>query len=133
MNAQKFCNMKLEHVALTVTDYSEIDQFYHEILGMNEIKSFVLDKVLARDIFGIEEETKVFLLQKDKLLLEIFLTPELCDPGFKHICISTTNREEIVKKATQHSYKCIRLKKQNSDMIFISDNRRNIFEIKQSN
>jgi len=67
MNAQKFCNMKLEHVALTVTDYNEIDQFYHEILGMNEMKSFVLDKVLARDIFGIEEETKVFLLQKDKL------------------------------------------------------------------
>ena len=125
--------MKLEHIALTVTDYDEIEQFYHEVLGMNEINSFILDKVLARDIFGIEEETKVFLLQKDKMLLEIFLTPELYDPGFKHICISTTNREEIVKKAIQHLYKCLRLKRGNSDMVFITDNSGNIFEIKQRN
>ena len=123
--------MILEHIALTVTDYNEIEQFYHEILGMNEVKNFVLDKVLAGDIFGIEEETKVFLLQKDKLLLEIFLTPELCDPGFRHICISTANREEIVKKAIQHSYKCLRLERGNYDMIFITDNSGNIFEIKQ--
>ena len=125
--------MKLEHVALTVTDYNEIDQFYHKILGMKEVNSFVLDKVLANDIFGIEEETKVFLLQKDKLLLEIFLTPELCNPGFKHICISTTNREEIVKRAIQNSYRCLRLKRGNSDMVFITDNSGNIFEVKQSN
>jgi len=125
--------MKLEHVALTVTDYNEIDQFYHKILGMKEVNNFVLDKVLANDIFGIEEETKVFLLQKDKLLLEIFLTPELCNPGFKHICISTTNREEIVKRAIQNSYRCLRLKRGNSDMVFVTDNSGNIFEVKQSN
>ena len=47
--------MNLEHVALTITDYKEIEQFYHEILEMNKIKSFVLDKALARDIFGIGE------------------------------------------------------------------------------
>lgn len=124
--------MKLEHVALTITDYNEIEHFYHEILGMNEIKSFVLERVLARDIFGIEEETKVFLLQKDKLFLEIFLTPELCVTGFNHMCISITNREEIVEKAIQHSYKCLRLKREYSDMIFITDNSGNIFEVKQS-
>ncbi len=122
--------MKLEHVALTITNHNEIEQFYHEILGMNEIRSFLLDKILARDIFGIEEEIKVFHLQKNKLLLEIFLTPEQYNHGFNHICISTSHRDEIVQKATQHSYKCFRLKRQNSDMIFVSDNSGNIFEIK---
>lgn len=125
--------MNLEHVALTITDYNEIKQFYQEILEMNETRSFVLDKVLARNIFGIEEETKVFLLQKDELLLEIFLNTEQHHQGFNHICISTSNREEIVKKATQYSYKCLRLKRENSDMIFVTDNSGNIFEIKQSN
>jgi catechol 2,3-dioxygenase-like lactoylglutathione lyase family enzyme len=124
--------MKLEHVAITITDFNEIEQFYHEILGMNEIKSFVLDKVLAKDIFDIEEETKVFLFQKNTLLLELFLMQERCAHGFNHICISTNNREEIVKKATQHSYRCLRLKRENSDMIFISDNSGNVFEVKQS-
>lgn len=125
--------MKLEHVAITITDFNEIEQFYHEILGMNEIKSFVLDKVLARDIFDIEEETKVFLFQKNTLLLELFLMQERCAHGFNHLCISTNNREEIVKKATQHSYRCLRLKREKSDMIFISDNSGNVFEVKQSN
>ncbi len=132
-NLQKNYKMKLEHIALTITDYNEIKQFYHEILGMIEIRSFILDKDLARNIFGIEEETKIFLLQKDKLLLEIFLTPEQHHHGFNHICISTSHREEIVKRATQHSYKCIRLKRHNSDLIFISDHSGNMFEVKQSN
>ncbi|MEA3437845.1 MAG: VOC family protein [Thermodesulfobacteriota bacterium] len=131
-NFQKVYNMILEHVALTITDYNEIEQFYHEILEMNKIKSFVLDKVLAGDIFGIEKETKVFLLQKDELLLEIFLNTEQHHQGFNHICISTSHREKIFKKATQHSYKCLRLKRKNSDMIFVTDNSGNIFEIKQS-
>ncbi|MCK4880451.1 MAG: VOC family protein [Bacteroidales bacterium] len=125
--------MKLEHVALTVTDYNEIEQFYHEILGLREIKRFTLNRALSRDIFGIEKETAVFQLQKDKLLLEIFLTPDKRDSGFNHICISINNREEIVKKATQHSYKCLRLERENSDLIFITDNSGNIFEVKQSN
>ena len=125
--------MKLEHVALTITDSNDIGHFYHEILGMKEVKSFVLDKVLAGDIFGIEEETKVFLLQKDNLLLELFLTGGQCVHGFNHICISLTNREEIVKRAIQNSYRCLQLKRGNSDMVFVTDNSGNIFEIKQSN
>ena len=123
--------MKLEHIALTITDYNEIEQFYHKVLGMLEIKNFILDKDLARDIFGIEEETKIFLMQKDKLLLEIFLNTKQLNHSFYHICISTSHREDMVKRAIQLSYKCIRLKRQNSDMIFISDHSGNMFEVKQ--
>ena len=130
-NLQKAYNMKFEHVAITVSEKIEIEQFYQEILGMREIKSFTLDKKLSMDIFGIEKETAVFQLKKDKLLLEIFLTPKKYDPGFNHICISTDNREEIVKKATRHSYKCLCLKREISDLIFITDNSGNIFEVKQ--
>lgn len=125
--------MKLEHIALSITDYNEIKQFYHGVLGMNEIRSFSLDKLLVRDIFGIEETTTVVQVQKDKLLLEIFITPEQCDHHFSHICISTTQREEMVQRAIQQSYKCIRLKRQKSDMIFISDHSGNLFEVKQTN
>lgn len=123
--------MRLEHVALTITDRKEITNFYHEILGMREIRNFSLDKDLAREIFAIEKETTVFHLQKEELLLEIFLMPGQFEHGFNHICISLTNREEIVKKAAQHAYKCIRLPGQNSDMIFIKDASGNIFEIKK--
>jgi catechol 2,3-dioxygenase-like lactoylglutathione lyase family enzyme len=123
--------MNLEHVALTISDYNEIAQFYHDVLGMNELRSFSLDKLLVRDIFGIEEATTVVQVQKDNLLLEIFITKEPDDHRFSHICISTGHREEIVKRAIQNSYKCIRLKRENSDMIFILDHSGNMFELKQ--
>ena len=125
--------MNLEHVALTITDPKEIKNYYHEILGMVEIRNFKLEKDLAREIFGIEKETTIFHLQKDELLLEIFLIPERFENGFSHLCISISDREEIANKAHQNGYACIRLKRGNPDMIFIKDKSGNIFELKQTN
>jgi catechol 2,3-dioxygenase-like lactoylglutathione lyase family enzyme len=90
--------MELGHIALTVTDHNEIQGFYHEVLGMKEIRSFSLDKHLVRHIFGIEETTTVVQLQKDGLLLELFITPEPCDHPYRHVCISTAHREENCKE-----------------------------------
>ena len=125
--------MKLEHVALTVTDPAEVENFYHDILGMIEVSNFILEKDLATRIFGIDKETSVFLLQKDELLLELFLMPEQRKHYFDHICVSIKNREELVEKAAQNSYEYIRLKRKYTDLIFIKDKDGNIFEIKESN
>lgn len=123
--------MNLEHIALTITDHKEIKQFYQKILGFSEVRNFVLEKDLAWKIFGIEKETKVFHLQKDGLMLELFLMPEKFEHVYNHLCISVPNREEIVNKAVQYAYECIRIRKQNSNMIFIKDGCGNLFEIKQ--
>jgi len=125
--------MNLEHIALNIADLKEIESFYCEILGMSEIRHFVLDKNLAREIFGIEKETTVFQLEKNEIVLEIFLIPERFEYGFSHLCISISDREEIANKADQNGYSCMRLKRRNSDMIFIKDKSGNIFELKQSN
>lgn len=125
--------MKLEHIALTITDPAEIKDFYYNILGMSEVRNFVLEKDLAREIFGIDKETSVFLLQKDELLLEIFLLPEQHKQNFEHICISIKKREEFIEKAAQNAYKYIRLNRKYTDLIFIKDKSGNIFEIKESN
>lgn len=67
------------------------------------------------------------------LLLEIFVTTEQYKQGFKHICILIKNREELIEKTAQNSYKCIRIKRKKSDLIFIKDKGGNLFEIKESN
>lgn len=125
--------MNLEHIALNIADLKEIESFYCEILGMSEIRHFVLDKNLAREIFGIEKETTVFQLKKNEIVLEIFLIPERLENGFSHLCISISDREEIASKADQNGYSCMRMKRGNSDMIFIKDKSGNIFELKQNN
>jgi catechol 2,3-dioxygenase-like lactoylglutathione lyase family enzyme len=123
--------MNLEHIALTITDYSEIKEFYQKILGFTEIRSFILQKDLAREIFGIGKETKVFHFQKADLSLELFVMPERFEHVYNHICLSIPNRYEIASQADQNGYECIRIRRQNSNLIFIKDKSGNLFEIKQ--
>ena len=59
-------NMKLEHIAITISEPADIKDFYLDILGMKEVKNFVLNKVLANKIFSINNETSVYLLSSHK-------------------------------------------------------------------
>jgi len=123
--------MKLEHIALSVSDYKEIEKFYTNVLGMKQIKNFVLRKELVANIFDINEEVSVFLLQKDKVIFEIFITTEYRKQAFDHVCISIKNREEFINKVLLNGYKVIRIDREIFDLIFIKDKDGNIFEIKE--
>ena len=123
--------MKLEHIALSVSDHKEIEKFYTNVLGIEQIKNFILRKELAANIFGINEEITVFLLQKDKVVFEIFITTEYRKHALDHICISIKNREKFITKVLLNGYKVIRIERELFDLIFIKDNDGNIFEIKE--
>jgi len=123
--------MKLEHIALSVSDHQEVEKFYTNILGIKQIKNFVLRKELATNIFEINEEVSVFLLQKDKVIFEIFITTEYRKQAFDHVCISIKNREEFINKAFLGGYKVIRIEREIFDLIFVKDKDGNIFEIKE--
>ena len=123
-------NMKLEHIALSIANPEDIKNFYQDILGMNKVKSFVLNRSLANDIFGINKDTDVFLLQKELLSLEIFVIKELHIKNFNHICLAVDYRKMLFENAGQNGYTCICKKRGNSDLIFIKDKSGNIFELK---
>ena len=124
--------MKLEHVALHVKDRREISDFYQDILGMELVRSFTLDRKLASDIFWLKESPEVFLMQKDQLQFEIFLSPAQNTRGFSHVCISSTHRDEMIENASRHSYRVLRLKREYSDLVFLWDHFGNAFEVKDS-
>ena len=123
--------MKLEHIALSVKSTVEIEAFYKGLLGMEEVRNFVLNENLAKRIFGIQQKTAVVLLQKEDLVLEVFLSAEPLKKSFNHICIAVTDREKLVKVANHNNYEVIQIKRDYSDLIFIKDNSRNTFEIKE--
>ena len=123
--------MKLEHIALTISDIDEIKKFYIDILEMKELKNFVLKSELAQKIFNINKDTSAFFMQKDDLFLEIFVTDEKLKQGFNHICISVNDRENLVEKSEAKNYKCIRIERDFSDLLFIKDKSGNIFEVKE--
>ena len=123
--------MELEHKALSVSDYKEIEKFYINVLGMKQIKNFVLRKELTSNIFEINEDINVYLVQKDRVVFEIFVTTENRKQTFDHICISIKNREKFITKVLLNGYKVIRIERELFDLIFIKDKDGNIFEIKE--
>ena len=123
--------MKFEHVALTINDPLEVDRFYEEILGLRKEREFNLEANLAGTIFGIHQRTSVYQLRNEGLMMELFLTPSSTETGFRHICLSFENREEILRKVQEKGYECIRQERTHSDLVFIKDNSGNLFEIKE--
>ena len=121
--------MKLEHVALTISEPDEINNFYQDLLDLKLEKTFHLSKKLADKIFHIAKETSVFILQKENLRLEVLGQKER---SFNHICLSVKNREELLLKAENKNYDCIRIKRDVFDLMFIKDKYGNIFELKEN-
>ena len=122
--------MNLEHIAISINSLDEITDFYQNILGMQQVRSFILNKNLAYDIFGVNTDIPVYLLSRDNLYLEIFITKEKNQKGFNHICFSIQNRKQLFKNANEKAYKCILIKKDTNDLMFIKDKAGNVFEIK---
>ena len=122
--------MKLEHIGITINEKSEIQDFYVNILGMKVIREFVLVKKLALQLFNIEKDVPVFLLEKNNVTLELFIINNKVAPIFNHFCFSVENRDEIYNKSVVSRYKNYRKKREFSDLIFIYDKAGNIFELK---
>lgn len=123
--------MELKHIGLAISEINEITDFYIEILGMKQARTFVLKKNIAKAIFGCDIDTPVFLMQKDNFFLEIFIAPLASPKKFAHLCLSVENRELIFAKAEAKGFQCNRIKRKPHDLIFIRDGSGNIFEIKE--
>lgn len=123
------CSM-LMHIGLNIIEPREVIDFYEEILGFSENKRFILGQDLSKKIFNINHAPGVFLLRKNDLVLELFVTFEKNKPQYRHICFEMNDRENIIKKALLKDYKVEIIKREEKeDMIFVWDKSDNIFEL----
>lgn len=123
--------MKLAHIALSVSDQKEITDFYMNVLGFEQIKSFTLNKNLSEALFNLSIETSVFHLQKEDLVLEIFIDPHPVPQRLNHICLCIPDRKTLIAKAEAGNYPSIRIQRDGFDLVFIIDHSGNRFEIKE--
>lgn len=123
--------MKLEHIALTISDPEEINNFYRNLLDLKLEKTFILSKNLAEKVFHFSKETSVFTLQNEKLCLEVFVASGQKQRSFNHLCLSVKNREELFLKTEKENYDCTRIERDVFDLMFIKDKYGNIFELKE--
>lgn len=123
--------MKLEHCALSITVPEDIHHFYQDILGMEKVKDFILNRSLANDIFGIDRDTPISLLKNDQVVFEIFITDIIPKKNFNHICLALDDRKSVFETAQQKGYSGIYKQRESSELFFLKDKSGNVFELKE--
>ncbi|NQT65146.1 MAG: VOC family protein [FCB group bacterium] len=121
----------LNHIGITVKDISEVKNFYQDILGMEILKQFTINSELSNQIFQINEETEVFLMQKDNLILELFIHENTVPKQYNHICVDVHSRNDLIEKTKKYNYTCKIIPRKNFNLVFIKDKLGNNFEVKE--
>ncbi len=123
--------MILKHIAIAIHDIEEIEKFYVKIFGFEVVRSFVLNKTLSEKIFNYPKSIKVFYLKHSNFELEVFIRPGASRLCFNHICIAVSDREKIYNTAVAEGYNSVCINRETSNLIFISDQCNNLFELKE--
>ncbi|MDP8247019.1 MAG: VOC family protein [Candidatus Tritonobacter lacicola] len=123
----------LEHVGITINEESDIQAFYKDLLGLEEVNKFDLYEDLSEKAFGISNMASVTFLSRDNFFIELFLTGKKQSPVYNHICISIHDRDNVIRKAKSKGFPVTNIKRESKDdVIFLKDNSGNIFEIKEA-
>ena len=126
--------MKLNHVSVVCSSRENADRFYKEIIGLKEIKSALLDRELAGQIFDIACESQLILYANDDFTVEVFVPSSAFEKvnTFVHLCLEVEDREEFAVKCQAMGVVVKKIPKGDSELIFIEDYDGNLFEIKES-
>ncbi len=121
----------IHHAGLTITDPTDIINFYQDILGLKIKKEFTLKKELNQQLFGFYEDVPVTMLSNGKADIEIFVTDLPARNNYSHLCIEVEDRNEIIKKVKEKNYSHTVIERDLYPLVFIQDRFGNCFEIKQ--
>ncbi|MCF7859508.1 MAG: hypothetical protein K9N07_09360, partial [Candidatus Cloacimonetes bacterium] len=69
--------------------------------------------------------------KKDNIFLEIFISPQGIVNKYNHVCLSYSNRKDLISQAKEKKYKIRIIPREDFDLVFVYDKSGNIFEIKE--
>lgn len=121
----------LLHVALSVSDSEEIENFFEEVLIFSIKHKFTIDSHLSRQLFNVNTNTDVYVLRQQDVEFEIFISPRKENRVFSHVCLSYQNPEVIYQNALKSGYKTFVKDGVTHCTWFIWDKSGNMFEIKK--
>ena len=125
--------MRMHHAAVVASSVEKADRFYQGILGLEQIKSFVLAEELGEKIFGISEECRMVYYDNGQLAVEVFIIDSnkaLAAP-YVHLCIEVNGREGFIGRCESEGLMVSRVPKGDSRLVFVKDFDGNLFEIKE--
>jgi catechol 2,3-dioxygenase-like lactoylglutathione lyase family enzyme len=126
--------MRISHIALVSGSEEKANRFYKDGLGLKELKSTVIPAGLSKSVFGIDHEFKVIDFGNEEMKFEVFVADDERDvPSGRldHVCLEVENREALLKRWEEMGFEVLRVPKGDSVVIFLKDEDRNLFEIKE--
>lgn len=121
----------LQHIALTVNDSEEIENFYEKVLLFNMKYKFSVNGEVTRQIFNVEGLTDVYAMNHQDVQFEIFISLRKEKKVFSHVCLAYWKAELTYNNAKKLGYKAIIKNNPDNDTYFIWDKSGNMFEIKE--
>jgi len=126
--------LKLEHIALASNSEEESDNFFIELLGLDKVKNFIVDKEKMSQFFNVNESHKFIRYQKREFSVEVIITNtmEKANDKFTDFCIIVEDSIKLIEKAEAMGYDTIKVPrgKDNGYYLFLRDTFGNLFEIK---
>ncbi|MCW0484909.1 VOC family protein [Gaoshiqia sediminis] len=120
----------LLHIALTIIDPVEIENFYKEVLQLTIRRKFLISSEMSQNIFQTEEAAEIYVMENESVQFEIFISCEKEKKVFSHVCLAYREAKDIYEKAVALGYKAMIKRNPGNDTYFIRDKNENLFEIK---
>lgn len=126
--------MLLHHVGIFNKDENQAVKFYHDFLGMENVREYVVTPELSHQLFSVARETRVVTFARENVKVEIFLCTEfdLPAPNMPHFCLYLENFSEILETARTSGIEVITGKKEDKTVYFLKDFSGNMIEIKSA-
>ena len=119
-----------KHTALEFQDKNKADIFFNEILKLQKIKEFDLNKDLSQKIFDINKDVKAVVYGDEDCCFEIFITDKQKNKSFEHTCLEIKDKEGFYNRLKKHNLKPFFVMKNDKKLIFVKDFSDNLYEIK---
>ena len=138
--------MKFHHYGIFTNSPGDLIDFYQDILGFKDGGQSVIDKDIAYQIFGINENLQLAKLTREDIRLEIFW-PESSYKleaggnhiaGYNHFSIEVADKkefsDEVLRKAEGKPFadkiKAIKVERGGHYIYFIKDSDGNLIEVR---
>lgn len=121
----------LEHIALECDTIQHAKMVYEDIFQCSFLKSFVLSKDFAKEVFSIKKEVTVLVFQAESGMFEVFVTGNTKVLNrFEHVCISVSDMNVFFNQCHKNGLKPYTVKKNEKSYAFVRDMVGNLFEVK---
>lgn len=123
--------MLLNHVGIVNETEEKAVRFYHDFLGFEKTREFIVSAKLSEQLFSVSRETKVLVFEKDNIKLEVFICSECMQPypDYRHTGLLLDDFHPIKNKAQQMGL-LIEGRTDEKTVYFLKDFSGNLIEIK---